>query len=617
MLRKILFVVATYITSTLLMLVQKPLFLLWYAERAEGATPADIWGVVWHGLLLDSTTAGYISVIPWLLMLLSVWVAISERAMRRILSTYFVAISLIVSLLVAVDMGLFAHWNFRLDSTLLQYLRTPKEAAASMTWGDLGPALLLFAGYAALMIYALRPAAKIYRAVKLSITTRIWGTLALLLTGGLLFLAIRGGVGTAPANVSKVYFSENMFLNQAATNPIFSFLSSASRSELKEGDHNYFGEEERGEIIAELYPSAATTASLLNTPRPNVVLVILESFGRTVTDEVIDGKQVTPHLNSFKQEGIWFENIIANSFRTDRGTVAIMSGYPTHPTVSIMKYPQKAQSLASIAGSLRDVGYKTTFTYGGDANFTNTISYLYGTGVERITDQRNLKFDAEPAKWGYDDHLVCDYFANEVLELAGGNEPFFATLLTLSSHEPFEVPHSAFEHKILNAASFTDECVGKMIAKWKASPEWDNMLVVMIADHGLAYPDELQAGELPRQRIPMLWIGGAVKGPMVVEDYASQCDMAATLLSQMDIDVSEFEFSRNIFAAEQPRFGFWSYNNGFGLISKDGYIRHNLTNDTTTECEAATQISADSLRSAYERQGKAIVQSLHNDLIRR
>jgi hypothetical protein len=85
----------------------------------------------------------------------------------------------------------------------------------------------------------------------------------------------------------------------------------------------------------------------------------------------------------------------------------------------------------------------------------------------------------------------------------------------------------------------------------------------------------------------------------------------------MDIDVSEFEFSRNIFATEQPRFGFWSYNNGFGLICKDGYIRHNLTNDTTTECEAATQISADSLRNTYEHQGKAIVQSLHNDLIRR
>ena len=617
MLRKISTVVALYLSSVVLMALQKPLFLAWYAERAADASASELWGVVTNGLLLDSTVAAYVTTLPWLVMLIAVWLPLSEQVIRRMMRSYFGVMAILLSLLVAIDMGLFRHWDFRLDSTILPYLATPKEAAASLVWGDVWPTTLLFVLYAALLYAVWRPIIKIYRQVKQGLKGRIGSTLALLLTGGLLFLAIRGGVDTAPANVSKVYFSDNMFLNQAATNPIFSFLSSASRSELKEGDHNYFGDEERREIIAQLYPSTTTTSSLLNTQRPNVVLVILESFGRTVTDEVIEGKQVTPHLNSLKQEGIWFENIIANSFRTDRGTVAIMSGYPTHPTVSIMKYPQKAQSLASIAGSLRNVGYKTTFTYGGDANFTNTISYLYGTGVERITDQRQLRFNEPPAQWGYEDHLVCDYFADEVLELAGGDEPFFATLLTLSSHEPFDVPYSAFEHKILNAAAYTDECVGKMIEKWKASPEWENMLVVMIADHGLAYPDELQTGELQRQRIPMLWIGGAVKEPMVVENYASQCDMAATLLAQMGINVGEFEFSRNIFAADQPQFGFWSYNNGFGLIGKEGYIRHNLTSDTTTECEAAAQISADSLRTAYERQGKAIVQSLHNDLIRR
>ena len=616
MLRKISTVVAIYLSTLVLMALQKPLFLAWYAERAADASASELWGVVTNGLLLDSTVAAYVTTLPWLVMLIAVWLPLSEQVIRRMMRSYFGVMAILLSLLVAIDMGLFRHWDFRLDSTILPYLATPKEAAASLVWGDVWPTTLLFVLYAALLYAVWRPIIKIYRQVKQGLKGRIGSTLALLLTGGLLFLAIRGGVDTAPANVSKVYFSDNMFLNQAATNPIFSFLSSASRSELKEGDHNYFGDEERREIIAQLYPSTTTTSSLLNTQRPNVVLVILESFGRTVTDEVIEGKQVTPHLNSLKQEGIWFENIIANSFRTDRGTVAIMSGYPTHPTVSIMKYPQKAQSLASIAGSLRNVGYKTTFTYGGDANFTNTISYLYGTGVERITDQRHLRFNEPPAQWGYEDHLVCDYFADEVLELAAGDEPFFATLLTLSSHEPFDVPYSAFEHKILNAAAYTDECVGKMIEKWKASPEWENMLVVMIADHGLAYPDELQTGELQRQRIPMLWIGGAVKEPMVVENYASQCDMAATLLAQMGINVGEFEFSRNIFAADQPQFGFWSYNNGFGLISQEGYIRHNLTSDTTTECETSAQISADSLRTAYERQGKAIVQSLHNDLIR-
>ena len=662
MLRKILFVVATYVTTTLLMLVQKPLFLLWYAQRAEGVTPSEIWGVLWHGLLLDSTTAGYISVIPWLVMLLSVWVVIPQRAMRAILKGYYIVIALIVATLVAVDMQLFGYWDFRLDSTIIPYLRTPKEAAASVTWGDLWPALLLLVGYAALMIYALLSTTKIYRPQRQSIPLRLASTFALLITGGLLFLAIRGGTGTAPANVSKVYFSDNMFLNQAATNPIFSFLSSASRSELKEGDYNYFASDECDQIIDKFYPQTSAesnSAELLTSARPNVVLIILESFGRTVTDEVIDGREVTPHLGSLKGEGVWFEKIVASSYRTDRGTVAIMSGYPTHPIVSIMKYPQKAQSLPAIARSLKEQGYTTTFTYGGDANFTNTISYLYGTGIERITDQRSLQFDAPLAQWGYDDRLVCDYFADEVLELGRSDKPFFSTLLTLSSHEPFDVPHSAFEHKILNAASFTDECVGKMIAKWKQSPIWDNLLVVLIADHSLAYPEELQTGDLARQRIPMLWIGGAVKEPMVVEDFASQSDMAATLLSQMKIDVSPFTLSRNIFArntADTPKFGFWSYNNGFGIITADGYVRHNLTNDTTTECEATagntanesniahesgtanesntandggtanedgtaneggTAISLDAMRQEYVQQGKAIVQWLHKDLIKR
>lgn len=615
MLRKILFVVATYITSTLLMLVQKPLFLLWYAERSAEATPAELWGVISHGLLLDSTTAAYISVIPWLVMLLSVWVVIPERVIRGLLKGYFAVVAFIVSLLVAVDMGLFRYWDFRLDSTILPYLCTPKEAAASVTWGDLWPALVLFFCYGALLLVVWQSTTKIYRAVKLGTAQRVASTLVMLMMGGLLFLAIRGGVGTAPANVSKVYFSDNMFLNQAATNPIFSFLSSASRNELKEGDYNFYPEDECQKIISTQYPTESkneVTHNLLTTDRPNVVLIILESFGRTITDEAINGKAVTPNLNALREQGVWFENIIANSYRTDRGTVAIMSGYPTHPIVSIMKYPQKAQSLPSIARKLQTEGYATSFTYGGDANFTNTISYLYGTGVERVTDQRSLTFDAPPAQWGYDDSLVCDYFADEVLEFSKADKPFFATLLTLSSHEPFEVPHSAFEHKILNAASFTDKCVGEMIQRWQQSPAWENMLVVMIADHGLAYPEELQTGDLPRQRIPMLWIGGAIKSPMVINDYGSQSDMAATLLAQMSIDSEEFTFSRNMLNPHTSKFGFWSYNNGFGVISAEGYVRHNLTNDTTTEHQISDQMGEHA-----KRMGKAITQSLHKDLIKR
>ena len=612
MLPKIFTIVALYVITLLLMALQKPLFLMWYAERAAEGTMSDLLGVVWHGLLLDSTTAGYISVVPWLMMLVTVWVKIPEHVMQRMMKCYFAIMAFIVALIVSVDMGLFRHWDFRLDSTIIPYLRTPKEAAASVTWGDLWPTVILFCCYGALLYWAWRPISKIYRVVKQGIAQRIISSIAMLLLGGFLFLAIRGGVDTAPANVSKVYFSDNMFLNQAATNPIFSFLSSAARSELKDSDYRYYSDEECAEIFSELTERGETTEKILNTERPNVVLIMLESLGRTVVDEVVDGKAVAPNLQQIKSEGIWFENMYANSYRTDRGTVAVMSGYPAHPVVSVMKYPQKAHTLPAIARSLQAEGYATSFMYGGDANFTNTISYLYGTGVERIIDKAQMHFDAPTNKWGYADDVVCPYFADEVLRLSQDGKPFFATLLTLSSHEPFDVPHAAFENKILNSVNYTDQHVGAMIEKWRQSPAWENMLVILIADHGMPYPESLTTGSLERQRIPMIWTGGAIKQSAEVDTFCSQADLAATLLAQLGVTHDDFSFSHDIFNEDTPHFAFWSYNNAFGMIDSEGYSVYDCTRNDIIESNGTAENT-----SRQISEGKAFVQTIHQDIRRR
>ncbi len=612
MLRKLSLTTAVWLATVILMALQKPLFLLWHAGQAAGATTGELAAVVWHGLLLDSTVAGYIAIIPWLLMLLAVWIPVSERAMRIMLNTYFVIISVVAALIASVDMVLFGYWGFRLDSTVLLYLHTPKEAAASITAADLWPAVVLFALCAAAMIAAYGRISMLYRCEKEPPARRAASSLALLLAGGLLLLAVRGGTDTSPANVSKVYFSDSMFLNHAATNPVFSFLSSAARTDLKEGDYRSCSDSECAGMFDALRggrAASAQTPQVLVNRRPNVVLILLESFGRTVTDAVIEGDSVAPNLARAAREGIRFENIIANSFRTDRGQVAVMSGFPAHPVVSVMKYPHKAQGLPSIARSLRRAGYATSFTYGGDADFTNTVSYLYGTGVERITDQRDMRFDAKPAQWGYADDIVCPYFADEVLRLAESGTPFFATLLTLSSHEPFDVPYDRFENPILNAAAFTDECVGRMLDTWRRSPAWDDMLVILVADHGIAYPENLQTGDPARQRIPMVWTGGAVSGPTTVDTYASQTDLAATLLSQMGIDTGEFVYSKNIFDPEAPHYGFWTYNNAVGMMTAEGYAVYNFTAGNITDAGGGTA-TAERLAA----QGRAIVQRLHEDI---
>lgn len=612
--RKILIIIAIYITSLVLMALQKPMFLIWYAEQSAEASVAELMGVSLHGALLDSTMAGYISVIPWLLMLVAVWITIPEAVMRRIMSGYFAAMAILVSLIVAVDMGLFRYWGYRIDSTIFPYLATPKEAAASVTWGDLIPTVTLFFAYGAVMLLAWLPISRIYRAAKQSLKQRITSSLVLLFVGGLLFLAIRGGLSPATANVSKVYFSDNMFLNHAATNPVFSLLSSSMRSELKADDYHYFAEEELQEILSELAPSEgiAQRDTLLTTQRPNIVLVVLEGFGRTTATTTFEGRAVTPQLDRMRSEGIWFENMFANSYRTDRGTVAVMSGHPAHPIASIMKYPQKAHTLPAIASSLKAEGYSTSFTYGGDANFTNTASYLYGTGIEKITDQKSLHLDVPISKWGYADDVVCDYFADEVLRLSQEGKPFFASLLTLSSHEPFEVPYDAFEDKVLNATAFADHHVGEMIERWRNTPAWENMLVILIADHGISYPEGIEIGSLPRQRIPMLWMGGAVKAPLEVSTYSSQCDLAATLLGQLNIDHSRFSFSKDIFDPASPHYAYWSYNNGFGIISDKGNVVYSCTGDKITSY-AGTDAATESLT----RAGKALTQSIHQDICNR
>lgn len=125
-------------------------------------------------------------------------------------------------------------------------------------------------------------------------------------------------------------------------------------------------------------------------------------------------------------------------------------------------------------------------------------------------------------------------------------------MLTLSSHRPFDVPFSKFDDKELNAFAFSDECVGRMVDKLKASPAWDNLLLVLVADHGYPWPRSLSYNEPLRHRIPMIWLGGAVAAPRVVDTYASQIDICATILGQLGIDHSDFDYSKDIFAPTPP-----------------------------------------------------------------
>ena len=572
--RKLAFPIAVFAATVVMMAVQKPVFMAYYAVEAAGAGIRGWIDVLWHGLTLDMTVAGYVTALPILVTLLSLWLRLPEKVWRGVLTTWFVLVAVTTAVIFAVDVALYEHWGFRIDSTVLLYLADPEEAMASVDFWLGVRQTLLAAAYAAGMIWVYRRILGVFDGRTVGWRVASLGSLAVVMLAGFDFLAIRGGTGASVANVSKVYFSPTQFLNHAATNPVFSFLASLGDRVDYADEYPFFDEAVRAAKFDALRgngPAAGPTEPVLNTARPNVVIVILESFARTVMDAEVGGEPVMPYMQRLKGEGIWFENFFANSFRTDRGEVAILSGFPAQTRMSIMKLPAKSRNLPSIARSLAGEGYATSFAYGGDLNFTNQSSYMYATGWQELIWQKDLRFDAPAADWGYDDALMCDWFADRVIALSDAGKPFLAGLLTLSSHTPFDVPYSKFDDKVLNAMAFSDECVGKMIDRLKASSAWKDLLVVLVADHGYPYPRTLTYNEPLRHRIPMIWTGGAVARPRVVEDYAAQIDIAATLLAQLGVAHDDFDYSKDIFAPTPPRkFAYYTFNDGFGVVDASG-----------------------------------------------
>ena len=129
----------------LLFAVQKPLFMLYNYPLAREAAFGEWLAVIWHGLSLDMTVAGYLTIIPALICILSIWW--SGGFWRKILKVYIIVVSVVVAAVFAVDMALYPYWGFRVDASIWFYLASPREAMASVTFWETARQILIGIAY--------------------------------------------------------------------------------------------------------------------------------------------------------------------------------------------------------------------------------------------------------------------------------------------------------------------------------------------------------------------------------------------------------------------------------------------------------------------------------------
>ena len=603
--KRIAYISLYFFTVLLIFILQKPLFMLYNGSIEKGFGFADYMQVMIHGASLDAATAGYLTAFPFLLVLISIW--FRKFPLKKILYGYYILAAALISIIFVVDMALYTFWGFKLDVSVFLYIDSPKEALASVSVG-----FILLRVLAILLLIVLNSwvLLKITPSVLTATRKRIAGTAGMLLLGGVLFIIIRGGVTESTSNIGQVYFSNEPFLNHSAVNPDFSLLSSMGKSQDFASEFNFFDEEKRAALFDGLYPTTDgdSIIQVLNTKRPNILIILMEGFGGAFVEPLGGLPDVTPHFNRLSKEGIFFTNCYANSFRTDRGTVCTFSGYLGLPTASVMKIPAKSRTLPAIAEGLSKAGYKTDFLYGGDINFTNMKSYLLSTGYQRLTANTDFSLAEQTSNaWGVNDDITFEYLYNQ-LRNRKEEGPWHTAFLTLSSHEPFEVPYHRLEDKIPNAFAYTDECLGKFIDRLKQTPAWKDLLVICLPDHGFYYPRE-GSNAMPRfYHIPLLWLGGAVKQPMQVDKIMNQTDLAATLLGQLGLEHTAFTFSRNVLGSDYKYpFAFYSFNNGFSFRDSTGVTVF----DNNSGSILFDEPEADESRLD---KGKAILQTVYDDL---
>lgn len=610
---KLKFLLFYFLTWVVLFELLRIVFLAYHWSDTHHLSFSTALGTLGYGVRMDLSMAAYILFPVCLFVLFSLLIPFFRK--RIVYKVYSCIILFLVLLVALCDLEIYSAWGFRIDVTPLLFLSSPREAFASVSHLP-----LIWIGLGFLVCYLLVLFAFGYVLKKIffspQLRRRIVTAFVVLVVMISLIIPIRGGFQLAPLNQSSVYFSTNSYANHAAINAPWNLLHSLfSKGISGKNPYQYAPAERQHQVIDSLYRSGGPTTRLINfsqaTPT-NVIIVIWESFTEKAIHRSIGGQEVTPQFNRLRQEGIYFSNVYASGDRTNKGLPAILSGYPAMPNTTVIHSPVKSAKLKVLSQLFKERGYATPFFYGGEPEFANIKSYLLHGGFDPIISKEDFAAKDMNSKWGAHDGVVMQRVLDELNQ---SPKPFFATWLTLSSHEPFETPvPSVFEGndittKFLNSLHYTDAAVGDFVAQCSRQPWWNNTVLIITGDHGHRLPaTDKQADDF---RIPMLWLGGALQQKsMVIDKVTSQLDLAAMLARQAGFKEKYFPFSKDILDSVVHPWAFFCFNDGFGFVDSTGRLVFDNVGKQPVQQEGATD-------PKKTEAGKILQQFTYEDFLRK
>ena len=537
-----------------------------------------------NSLRLDLSMAAYLTALP--MVVLFSFELLKRISWSRNFLKFYQPIFIILFLLIGwVNLNLYREWGAKLNFKAIKtFIEFPYEVSISGVSNALWFPLIiyLFVGFLLLKFNAF-----IFSKVQ---SERIGGNR--LIKGFIVviilafnFLFIRGGWQLSPINVSMAQYSNIPIYNHLSTNTLWQLMQNTIL-ELRplKSQYVYFSEEKMNALLSKK-EKINTTVQVLKpgVVSPNVVLIVLESYTADLVESLGGEKGISPNIESLIKDGLLFTNIYSSAERTDKGLIAILSSFPSQATRSIIRENLKQVNMPSISQQFKKKNYHTSFYYGGESEFFGLKSYLLAHDYQVIVDKNAFEKKDFNSKWGAHDNVL---FEKHLLDMKSVPQPFFSTVLTLSNHEPFEIPvapkykGTGLSNLFRSTAYFTDKTLADYFKEARKQTWYDNTLFVIVADHGHRLPrQQFEIWDSRRHRIPLILYGNVLKK----EDrgtkndiYGSQTDIAQTLYNQLGIDVNPSIWSHDLMSPNRKdAYAFFDWDNGFGLLGEGFSLSYN------------------------------------------
>jgi phosphoglycerol transferase MdoB-like AlkP superfamily enzyme len=558
--------------------LDRALFLIYFAGKLKGAPAADIARTFIYGLWMDASAAAYVCAAPLVIALIG-WIAPSLRLSRKWAKNYVFTILVVFGILTIANFNIYREWGTRINFKALDFLFTaPTEAFASSASSPILGSFLIFFVFISFCYYLSKKIIIYQTPERPPLVAGLIASVFLLLLN---FLLIRGGWQLSPMNESMVYFSDRTILNHSAINTEWGLIRDIIKNKYSsKNPYTYYTPKQAETIVSNLYRKPGGNVSrITDRDKPNVILVIMESYTASLMESLGGERGISPNLEQLSKEGMLFTQTYASGDRTDKGLIAVLSGFPSQAIRSIIGFNSKQEKLPSLFRETAQHGYHTSFYYGGETEFFNVKSYMLSHGCQRIIDIGDFKKSDMNSKWGAYDEFV---YNRQIRDLSKEKQPFFSTLLTLTNHEPFELPvkgkfpGSDLPQKFRSTAFYADSCIGAFMATARQQPWYNNTLIIFVADHGHHLPQErYEIYDPHRFHIPLLICGGALKKEFrgkQIDKITSQTDIPAIVLTQLGIPSSRFRWSRNVLNPNAEPFAFYDWDNGFGFMTPEQTI---------------------------------------------